>query len=254
MSGALEVAAVGMRAQQAALDTIASNISNVNTPGYKRSDMRFAELVASAPVETGAGVAGYDEVAGVVQHAVAEFGRAGELYTTSNSRDLAINGAGFIELMGPAGQTLVWRGGALKVLDDGQLATAEGIPLRANITVPADATDFRVGPDGKVFAQGSGDPAPVQIGTIQLVRLADSADLERREGGVYAVTDASQLTEVTPGEEGSGTLVQGSLERSNVDLNLEMVNMLISQRAYAANAQVVRAADEFFSVANSLRR
>jgi fagellar hook-basal body proteins len=255
MSGALEVAAIGMRAQQLALDTIASNISNVNTAGFKRSEMRFSELVAtSAGMGNGGGTALYDTVAGVVPFTAPAFAAGGELYATSSTRDVAINGSGFIELMGPAGQTLVWRGGQLKVLDDGQLATASGYPLRANITLPRDVSDFRIDPDGKVFAQSGDDLVPVQIGSITLVRLGESASIERREGGIYQVSDTAPLTELEPGESGIGTLVQGALERSNVDLNSEMVSLLISQRAYTANAQVLKAADEFFSVANSLRR
>lgn len=252
MSGALEVAAVGMRAQQAALETIASNISNVNTPGYKRSELRFSELVASGKAADGSVLA--DRVSGVAHWETPDVERQGQLYVTGSSRDLAINGSGFIELMGPAGRTLLWRGGTLRILDDGQLATANGLALRANVVVPPDATTLSINADGKVFAQGQADRAPVQVGMISLVKLADGAEIERLDGGIYALADASRLSEVTPGEDGTGTLVQASLERSNVDLNSEMVDLLISQRAYAANAQVVRAADELFSIANGLRR
>lgn len=250
MSGALEVAAIGMRAQQSALETIASNISNVNTPGYKRSELRFSELVASDGHASGAA----DRVAGVTHWETPAVNRQGQLYVTGNSKDLAINGAGFVELMGPAGRTLLWRGGTLQILDDGQLATASGLPLKANLTVPTDATSLTITADGKVFAQSASDQAPVTVGTIALVKVADGAEIERLDGGVYALTDSAKMSEVTAGEDGAGLLVQASLERSNVDLNSEMVDLLISQRAYAANAQVVRAADEFYSVANGLRR
>lgn len=250
MSGALEVAAVGMRAQQSALEIIASNISNVNTPGYKRSDLRFSELVASDGNVSGSA----DRVAGVTHWETPAVERQGQLYVTGNSKDLAINGTGFIELMGPGGRTLLWRGGTLQILDDGQLATASGLPLKANLTVPTDTIALTINADGKVFAQTASDQTPVNIGTIALVKVADGAEIARLDGGVYELADTSRLSEVTAGEDGAGLLVQSSLERSNVDLNSEMVDLLISQRAYAANAQVVRAADEFYSVANGIRR
>ena len=255
MSGALEVAAIGMRAQQAALEAIASNVSNVNTPAFKRADLRFSALIDSGGTQGNLFV---DRVSGVAQTEVPDLDRAGQLYATSNYKDVAINGSGFIELMGPAGQTYLWRGGTLRILEDGQLATPNGFALRANVVLPAGATDLRIDPDGKVFSQGSADTQPSQIGTIPLVRLEDGARVTRLDGGVYALVNtdglAPRFTEVVAGEDGTGTLVQSSLERSNVDLNNEMVDLLISQRAYAANAQVVRAADEFLSVANGLRR
>lgn len=248
MSGALEVAAIGMQVQQRALDTIAGNISNVNTPAFKRSDLRFTELVA-AQATTGHA----DPVSGVELSALPMLDRLGAIENTGNARDLAIDGAGFIELMGPAGRTLLWRGGAFKVLDDGMLATAGGIPLKAAIEVPAEASGLRIERGGEVYAvmSQSGD---VRLGTIALVGVADSAQIERFEGGVYALADDARTTEASAGEEGLGFLIQAALERSNVDLNREMVGLVVSQRAYAANAQVVRAADEFFGIANNLRR
>ena len=139
MSGALEVAAIGMRAQQAALEAIASNVSNVNTPAFKRADLRFSALVDSGGTQGNLFV---DRVSGVAQTEVPDLDRAGQLYATSNYKDIAINGSGFIELMGPAGQTYLWRGGTLRILEDGQLATPNGFALRANVVLPAGATDL----------------------------------------------------------------------------------------------------------------
>lgn len=256
MSAALEIAAIGLRVQQRALETIANNISNMNTPAYKRAEVRFSELVdqpvtADADTQT---VSHFDSVAGVGLTSRPMVDVQGQMEVTGNLRDLAIDGSGFIELMGPAGKTLLWRGGTLRVLEDGVLATASGVPLKANISVPTEATGFRIDRDGKVYATVPNQTSDSQIGTLNLVKMSDAASVERLDGGIYAVADQSQLTEAAPGEDGVGYIVQASQERSNVDLNTEMVGMLISQRAYAANAQVIRAADELMSIANGLRR
>jgi flagellar basal-body rod protein FlgG len=256
MSGALEIAAIGLRAQQRALDAIAGNISNVNTPSYKRANLRFAELVSAAPT-TGEQSAARPEnlsVNGVRGWISTEIGRQGKLDSTGNSLDLAIDGAGFIELMGPAGRSLLWRGGTLRVLEDGQLATASGIQLKAGITAPRDVSSLRIDRDGTVFAGFANNRNDEGIGTISLVKVDDAVALDRLDGGIYdAGTDAA-LGEAAAGEDGLGYLVQGSLERSNVDLNEEMVGLLVTQRAYAANAQVIRAADELLGLANNLRK
>ncbi len=253
MSGALEVAAVGMQAQQRALDTIANNISNVNTPTFKRSELRFAELVGNGAGQA-AGAAAQDAIAGVGWQVRPLVDRQGQVEPTGNARDLAIDGLGFIELLGPGGRSLLWRGGAVKVLEDGTLASASGYVLKAGINVPADATEMRIDRTGKVFAVLPDPQGETEIGQINLVRTNDLAELSRLDGGLYAMGDDTALTEAAPGEEGLGALVQASLERSNVDLNVEMVGLLISQRAYAANAQVLRAADELYAIANGLRR
>lgn len=255
MSSALEISAVGMRAQQQALDTIAGNISNINTPAYKRSELRFSELVASPPADASAASSGsFDAIAGVGQWSQPMLDTQGQLQATGNALDLAIDGNGFIELMGPSGKTLLWRGGTLRILDSGMLATTSGVALKAGITVPADATAVRIDRDGKVYATVPGQSAESEIGSINLVKITDTQAVERLDGGFYAVRDDAKLTESAAGEDGLGYFVQGSLERSNVDLNSEMVNLLVAQRAYAANAQVVHAADELMSVANNLRR
>jgi flagellar basal-body rod protein FlgG len=257
MSSALEVAAVGMRAQQGALDAIANNISNINTPAFKRSELRFSELVDRRPVD---GVAAQknglqtDTLAGVEWRARPLIEKQGQIEATGNTRDIAIAGRGFIELAGPGGRSLLWRGGSIRILEDGALATSSGYLLKAAITVPTNATEIRIERNGKVTALLPQPEGETEIGQINLVIAADTGRIERLEGGVFAVTDFGELIEAAPGDEGFGSLVQASLESSNVDLNAEMINLLISQRAYAANAQVVRAADELYGIANGLRR
>jgi len=248
MSAGMEIAAIGLRAQQQALDTIASNVTNINTPTYKRSDLRFSELLVASPAAGGDGLAA---VSLVTRPSV---NQQGTLQATGNALDLAINGNGFIELMGSAGRTMLWRGGTLQIQEDGTLATSSGYQLKTAVTVPKGASNLTINPDGKVYATVGGISMPTQIGQINLVDVPGSAIVQRMDGGVYQVADGSQLSEAAPGEDNLGSLVQAEQEQSNVDLNTEMVNLLIAQRAYGASAQVVQAADQLYSLANSIRR
>lgn len=257
MSKAFEVGAIGLDAQQRALDVIADNIANLNTPGFKRSDVQFLDLMAQhadrdnpAAALGAAGIAS----AGVNARMVLALNDQGSIEQTGKPLDLAINGDGFIELMGPRGQTLLWRGGSLKIQTDGLLAAADGLPLRAMVSVPTDATDLRIDRNGLVTAQLSGQADRSELGQIALVRVDAPEAVERLDGGFYRVPDDVRLTESAPGEDGAGLLAQGSIERSNVNINDELVRLMIVQRAYAANAQIVQAADQLAGIANGLRR
>jgi flagellar basal-body rod protein FlgG len=257
MSDAFYVGAVGLQAQQRALDVISNNIANINTPAFKRSDVRFSAMVSTRndPDVPTADLSNAFAAAGVTATAAPAVDEAGEVQTTGKAMDLAIQGRGFIELMGPGGQTLLWRGGTLKVGDDGVLAAAaSGLPLKAAISVPQDATGITIGSDGIVRAVTSTDTAPVEIGQIGLVTADDTGTFQALDGGLYRVGDDSRLRAAQPGEDGAGTLVQGSLERSNVEMTSSMVDLMLVQRAYAANAQIVQAADQLMAIANGLRR
>ncbi len=256
MNGAFHIAAIGLEAQQRALDTIANNISNVNTPAFKRSGVRFSEMLATrADPATARADLGEDSLspAGVIADTAFMLDEGGKLETTGRPFDLAIDGRGFVEVMGPGGETLLWRGGGLKVGEDGLLATATGLPLKAAITVPDDATTIEIGADGVVRAV-VGESGPVEIGQIMLVKAEDSAALQRLDGGFYRAEDGARLLDAQPGEDGTGLLVQGAIEGSNVELTAEMVQLMMVQRAYAANAQIVQAADQLMGIANNLRR
>lgn len=256
MNGAFSIGAVGLDAQQKALDTIANNISNISTNGFKRTQVRFTEVLASRPDDGVIGVnlgAPAETSSGVRTELAHLLNEQGKVDSTGNPLDLAINGAGFIELMGVDGQSLLWRGGALKIGEEGRLTTASGLELKANIAIPADATAMEIGSDGIVRAKTSTSEL-VDIGQIMLVKVDDPTALEAMDGGTYRVRDGVQLADAKPGEDGAGILVQGSIERSTVELNQEMVALLMVQRAYAANAQIVQAADQMMSLANGLRR
>jgi flagellar basal-body rod protein FlgG len=254
MSGAFYIGATGLDAEQRALDVIANNIANVNTNGFKRSQARFSELIGAtadddpdpAPVET--------PLWGVsVDPSALDFTQ-GPLTPTGGMLDVAINGAGFIELLGPGGHTLLWRGGTMQVNADGYLASSDGTPLKAMITVPTGVTNLAIAADGTVTATVGASANPKNIGQIELVQDKDLSTLTPQPNGVYEPANLNDLVSSAPGEEGAGVLVQGSIETSNVDLSNEMVTLLLMQRAYAANAQVVQAGDQLMAIANGLRR
>jgi flagellar basal-body rod protein FlgG len=257
MNGAFYIGAVGLDAQQRALDTIANNISNVNTAAFKRSGVRFSEMLASRtdPATAGAGLdSGQVAPAGVMADTLFMLNESGKLEPTGGAYDLAIDGQGFIEVMGPGGETLLWRGGSLKLGEDGLLSTLKGLPLKAAITVPDDSSAIEIAPDGVVRAKVGEAGEVVEIGQIMLVKVDDPAGLQRLDGGFYRSVEGARLLDAQPGEDGAGLLVQGSIEGSNVELTAEMVQLMLVQRAYAANAQIVQAADQLMGIANGLRR
>ncbi|MFC5475491.1 flagellar hook-basal body protein [Paraherbaspirillum soli] len=263
MNGAFYIGATGLRAQQSGVDLIANNIANMNTPAFKRASVSFAELV-SAPSETtssgrsaAASAAAAGGMFGVTFGAPQQVFTSGSFRQTDDPLDLAIRGNGFIELMGANGKTVLWKGGKLKINQDGFLATASGTQLKATISVPHDAEKLTVNENGKVFAKVAGQAEPQEIGQIDLVVPGDTRELKALGDGVYGVNENyTDLTRSTPGEDGSaaGTLAQGFSETSNVQLPDELVNLMMLQRAYAANARAVQAGDELMSIANGLKR
>ena len=257
MNGAFYIGATGLEAQQRNLDLIAQNVTNVNTGAYKRAEMRFAALV-SAPVvspevaplarsaEEGAG--------GVTVSGIGRIFAQGDLRQTDKPFDLAISGEGFLEVLGPGGQTYLWRGGTLKVDEEGLLQTADGLTLKALIDIPANTTELRIERDGRVRALVAGDADFAEVGQLDVVMPDDVALLEATEGGYFRAPDSLGLRSYQPGDEGKGVFVQGSLEASNVELTTELVGLMLAQRAYGANAQIVQAGDQLMAIANGLRR
>lgn len=253
MTEAFRIAGVGLAEQQAALDAIANNIANINTPAFKRTDVSFSEIMT---VE-GAGASGEPPrmaTAGVAMRGRYAVDENGPLQQTGHALDVAIDGAGFIELLGPGGESYLWRGGRLTIADDGLLASDHGYPLRAGISAPRDAVAIAIAADGSVQATESDGETTTALGQILLAAPENVAALERVQGGLYRVIEGARQSDAVPGEDGAGLLVQGAVERSNVELTTEMVALLVVQRAFAANAQVAQAADEAMAIANNLRR
>ncbi|WP_019962436.1 flagellar hook-basal body protein [Woodsholea maritima] len=256
MAQAFDISGVGLVNQQRAMDALAHNVANLNTPGFKRVEVRYTDILTRVPVESG-GPFSVDrsivEGAGVRTQTVSTVNEPGEYRATGHELDIAIDGEGFIELMGPSGEIFLTRGGRLKVNDYGQLTDQNGLVLRANVSVPFEAEALIINREGLVQAQlNEGDIH--DIGEISLVKIASEEAVEVMDGGLYRVLKPTSLRTMAPGQDGGGTLMQGIVEQSNVDLNDEMVQMMIVQRAYSANAQMVQAADRLYELANNLRR
>lgn len=257
MNGAFEVGAVALRAQQRALETIANNVANVNTPAFKRADVQFAEVVTAGPdavTQTQKlALEAMSPNGGVRMSVRSAISEAGEMRTTGVSMDIAIEGAGFIEVLGPDGQAHLWRGGRLEVNRDGYLAMAGGATLRSLIAVPDDVTDIQIDRDGTVRGLGN-DGEALELGQITLVRTDTDADLQRMGNGLFRLAEGSRSIDAVPGEDGVGVIQQGMVEGSNVEMTAAMVEMLVLQRAFAASAQVIQAADQISSITNNLKR
>jgi flagellar basal-body rod protein FlgG len=253
MNGAFYIGATGLRAQERALGVTANNITNMNTPGFKRSQIRFGELMAPPPTDSLqlGRIGGASGVAALETLSVFD---QGELRATGAAMDLGIEGEGFLEVLGPEGQGLLWRGGTLTVNPDGLLATTDGLPLRALVTVPDGATALRISGDGVVTAVLGGDETATELGRLDLASVANPESLAVLGGGLYRPEASARISTLVPGEEGAGLFVQGSIEASNVSLSNEMVQMMLMQRAYAASAQALQAGDQLMGIANGLSR
>lgn len=258
MNGVFYIGATGLDSQQRGLEIVANNIANLNTPTFKQSHAQFSQLMG-AEVARGRDVGNASPLVqpvflGVKLDAASVDFTQGTLTESSSAFDVAINGTGFMELMGPGGQTLLWRGGTMMVNADGYLSAANGMPLQAMISVPRDASSLTINADGRVVATIKGGAEPLNIGQISIVQDVAPASLTAMNGGVYLPVSENDLVRSTPGDEGAGLLAQGYIETSNVDLATEMVSLLMLQRTYSANAQVVQAGDQLMSIANDLKR
>ncbi len=258
MNGVFQIGATGLHAQDRALEIVANNITNMNTPGFKRSGVHFAEMIGprlpTDPSAPGAAASGNSAgLFGVMSEQGMRVFSDGELRPTGNPLDLALRGEGFIELVGADGLVMLWRGGTLRVNEDGFLAAANGLQLKSAISVPEGATAITIDNAGEVRAVTPGESEPRSIGRIDLVLVRNLEGLTAQEGGLYRAASAEDVVAAEPGERG-GNFVQGSLELSNVTLTDEMVQLMMMQRAYAASAQVVQAGDQLMGIANGLKR
>ncbi len=262
MIRSLFTASTGMIAQQMNIDTIAHNLANVNTTGFKKSRVNFQDLlyetIKPAGTQTANGTTipeGIQIGHGVRPSSIAKLHTQGGSIQTGNPFDLAIEGEGFFQITLPDGTTGYSRDGAFKVNAEGQVLTADGYLLADNIVIPDDAMVVNIGPDGTVSVIQPGN-VTTQVGNIELVRFPNPAGLDARMGrNLLLENDASgPPTPATPGLEGLGNLTQGFLENSNVQVVEEILQMIIAQRAYEANSKVIQTADEMLQTANNVRR
>lgn len=261
MLRALSTAASGMESQQTRLDVTANNIANVSTPGYKKSRAEFQEILVQ--VERAPGTAtsertrapiGLEVGMGAKIAGTARTFSQGDLQQTGNPLDVAIEGPGFLRIRMPNGESAYTRDGGLKLDLEGRLVTSEGLPLASDVTIPPDAQQISIAADGIVTALVPGEATPVEAGRIELASFANAGGLMALGRNLFKETEASGTASISaPGESGTGTLSQGSLELSNVKVVEEMIDLISGQRAYEVNARVIKAADEMLQQAVAVR-
>lgn len=261
MIRALFTGATGMVAQQLNLDTIANNLANVNTTGFKKSRVNFQDLlyetIKSAGTETSAGATipeGIQVGHGVRPASIAKLYTTGNMIQTGNPLDLMVEGEGFFQVDLPDGTIAYTRDGSFKRNETGIVMTADGYPLNPGITIPADAESISVGRDGVVSVSVLG--IQQNLGTIELVRFINPAGLDSRLGGNILLQTQASGVPVTgpPAVDGMGMLTQGFLENSNVQVVEEILQMIIAQRAYEASSKVIQSSDEMLQLANNVKR
>jgi flagellar basal-body rod protein FlgG len=260
MMRALWTAASGMEAQQLNIDVISNNLANVNTTGFKKSRADFEDLMYQtlktngAPSTSSTQTVGIQVGLGVTPAAVTKVFTAGNITQTGNDLDLAIEGDGFFQIQMPDGSTAYSRAGSFKKDGQGRVVNSDGYPLIPEIVVPANATKITVGSDGTVSVIQSGQSSATTLGNIQLASFSNPSGLSSVGHNLYQQTDSSgNPTTGTPGQNGIGNVSQGYIEMSNVNVMEEMVNMIVSQRAYEINSKAVQAANEMLQTTNNLK-
>lgn len=254
MIDALYISATGLRSQQEQIDVISNNVANMQTPGFKKSRVNFAEISgvngdaqnATNPQFSGGGTR--------ILSTMSIFSE-GEMRLTQNVTDLAIEGNGFFELENADGEKLYTRAGQFRIDQEGYLVSVNGMRLAQGIQIPPDALDLRISLAGEISARLGNDSERTQIGAIELTTFASSDAMQTVGENMFAATDGSGAPSFgKPGDPGVGKLQQGYLEMANVDLIDEMTNLVMAQRAYQLNARVLQAADQILETINNLRR
>ncbi|MGJ7502488.1 flagellar basal-body rod protein FlgG [Variovorax sp. ZT5P49] len=262
MFDALYISATGMQAQQLNVDTIANNLANVNTTGFKKSKISFTDLMVQeagrmVPTQEEAGLLGGGSRlgAGVGIASTSKLFDMGDLKKTESAFDIAIQGEGFLEVTMPDGSSAYTRGGTFKINRDGLLATSGGFPLKPNLAIPDNAQNMQIASDGRVHVQVAGQATPVEVGQLELVRFTSPAGLMAQGDNLYRVSpNSGEAISGKAAEDGMGSLAQGFLEGSNVKLTEEMVSLMVAQRVYEANVKVMQASDEMLGMINGLRK
>jgi len=262
MIRALYTAATGMNAQETNIDVIANNLANVNTTGFKRSRADFQDLMYQYIVEPGAPTSqtttnpsGIGVGLGVKTAAVQKVFTQGDLTSTNNQLDVAVEGDGFFQVTLPDGSNAYSRSGSFRLDDQGQIVTPDGYLVAPGIKIPADALSISIAQDGQVSVKEPGNATPTNLEKLTAVRFSNNAGLKAIGRNLYEETSSSG----TPipgifGETGIGRLNQGFLETSNVSVVEQVVNMITAQRAYEASSKGISSADEMLSQAINLKR
>ena len=261
MIRALYSAASGMTAQQLNVDNIANNLANASTSGFQARRVQFSDLLYQSEVMPGAAATQQTTISSGLQVGLGTrpgnteiIQTQGDLSSTGNPLDFAIQGTGFFQVLLPNNQIGYTRSGSFQPNAQGALVTANGDALQPSITIPANATNVTVGSDGTVSATLPGQTNAAQVGVLQLATFANPGGLNSVGNNIYLATTASGDPVVgTPGgADGLGTIQQGMLEQANVNIVDEFVNMILAQRSYESNSRVVKAADEMLQGLNQI--
>lgn len=252
MIRSLWIAKTGLESQQTKLDVISNNLANVSTAGFKRTRAVFEDLMYQTIRQPGAQVGAANQLpsglqigTGVRTVATERIHTQGDLQNTGNSLDIAIQGKGFLQVELPDGTFAYTRDGSLQVDQDGQLVTAGGYPVQPPVNVPDNALTITIGRDGTVSVTQAGAPGVnVEIGQLQLATFINPTGLQSMGENLYLETDSSGPANfVQPGLDGAGTILQEYIETSNVNVAEELVNMIVTQRAYEMNSKAIETSD-----------
>ena len=258
---ALSIAATGMLAQQTNVEVIANNLANMNTTGFKEQRAEFEDLLYQNVEQQGAQSSdtgtivpsGIQLGAGVRTAAVYRVNRQGDLQTTSNPYDVAINGAGYFRIQMPDGTDAYTRAGNFALSPEGQFVNQQGYVVQPGIAIPTTATAVAINAQGQVQATIPGQTAPQTVGQLELTRFPNDAGLKAEGNNLFTETASSGSPQSgVPGSTGYGTIQQGFLETSNVNAVAEITSLITAQRAYEMNSKVITAADEMLSEAAKL--
>ena len=258
-SGALHVARTGLDAQNMKMQVIANNLANVNTPGFKRSKIEFQDLLYQRPRSSGADSGGGNLVPTGVEvgngarvAATSKVFTQGQLNATGEKMDVAIQGEGFLEVTRADGTKGFTRDGSLKVSATGVVVNNDGLPILGFQPIPAGTASISIAQNGEVTVQGS---SGTQSYRLQLTRFANPSGLRSLGGNLYEETPSSGTPETgSPSENGFGSIVQGYIETSNVNIVEEMVNLIVAQRAYEINSKSIQTSDEMLQNVASMKR
>ena len=259
MSSSLWIAKTGLEAQQTKMATISNNLANASTTGFKRDRAVFADLIYQNVVQVGSQSSedtvmpsGLNIGTGVRTVATEKLFTQGNIVQTGNSLDVAIQGRGFLQILMPDGATAYTRDGTLQKDSTGQLVTSMGYNLEPGVTIPDDALTVSISSDGVVSVVSQGSSSPTEVGTIQLADFVNPSGLQAVGNNLYIESGASGSPQTgTPGLTGLGTLIQSSLEGSNVNTVEELVNMIETQRAYEMNSKAISTADQMLQYATN---
>lgn len=259
MNGALWAAKTGLDAQQTRMNVVSNNLANINTTGFKRDRAVFEDLIYQNVRQSGAQTAqdtqlpsGLNIGTGVRVVATEKLFTQGNFTTTESPTDMAIEGRGFFEVLMPDGGTAYTRDGSFQINAEGLLVNSSGYPMQPAITIPDNTTSLTIGKDGTVSGQIAGSTAPTVLGNIQLTDFINPSGLQAIGGNLFRETASSGAPQQgTPGLAGLGSLTQGSVETSNVNVVEEMVSMIETQRAYEINSKAISTADGMLQYLNN---